>query len=117
MSESNIWRYRGHRLKKLEWGLWTALGEPGRYFLCYRPRGRHGPIIRRWAIVGPGLTVEDLRQHVRTVRSQIQARKRWFRRDRVIVVESINPVDPQPPVLLKEKDIRQAYVIIGVWFE
>ncbi len=71
----NIWHYRGHRLKKLEWGLWTALGEPGRYFLCYRPRGRDGPVIRRWAIVGPGLTVEDLRQHVRTVRSQIQARK------------------------------------------
>jgi len=43
--------------------------------------------------------------------------KRWFRRDRVIVLESINPVDPQPPVLLKEKDIRQAYVVIGVWFD
>lgn len=71
----DIWEYRGHRLKKLEWGLWTALDEPDRYFFCYRPRGRDGPVVRRWAHTAGDITVEDLRQHVREVRARRQKRK------------------------------------------
>jgi len=56
IQKATIWRYRGHRLKKLEWGLWTALGEPGRYFLCYRPRGRE--------------RIAENRGHVFTIRAQ-----------------------------------------------
>ena len=71
-----MWQYRGHKLKKLEWGLWTATDEPERYFLCYRPEGRDGPVVRRWVTVdGQTLSVDDLRQHVRRIRAEIQSRK------------------------------------------
>ena len=40
---SKTWAYRGHELRQLEWGLWKALDEPGRYLLCYRPRGWQTP--------------------------------------------------------------------------
>jgi len=73
--QKRIWHYRGHRLKQLEWGLWRDVDEPGRYFLCYRPAGRNGPLVRRWTHTGPALSLDQLRQHVRTVRSQIHARK------------------------------------------
>jgi len=43
--------------------------------------------------------------------------KRWYRHDGEIVLTSLNPVEPQPPVRLKEKQIRQAFVVVGVWFE
>ena len=73
-SNGNIWVYRGYRLKKLEWGLWKAIDEPGRFFLCYRPRGFWGPFVRRWVLTdSPALTLDDLRQHVRNIRAQIQA--------------------------------------------
>ena len=51
------------------------MDEPGRYFLCYRPAGRNGPLVRRWTRTGPALSLDQLRQHVRTVRSQVEARK------------------------------------------
>jgi len=72
----HVWHYRGHRLRQLEWGLWTALDESGRYFLCYRPHGRNGPVVRRWVVTdGVHLTVQDLRQMVRAVHARIQAEK------------------------------------------
>ncbi len=73
---SNVWTYRGRRLKQLEWGLWKDLDRKDWYFLCYRPLGRKGPVVRRWAWAGgPSLKITDLREHVRQVRSQIETRK------------------------------------------
>jgi len=43
--------------------------------------------------------------------------KRWYRHDGEIVLTSLNPVEPQAPVRLKEKQIRQVFVLVGVWFE
>jgi len=67
------WTYRGHELKKLEWGLWKALDEPKRYLLCYRPRGgRNGPVTRQWMYTGAKLTLQMLRQHVRNAYAEAQ---------------------------------------------
>jgi integrase len=71
-----IWTYRGRRLKQLEWGLWRDLDRPGWFFLCYRPAGRRGPVIRRWAYADDvELKADDLRTHVRAERANIQRRK------------------------------------------
>ena len=69
------WLYRGHPLQPVEWGLWKDLERPGMYFVCYRPAGRRGPVIRRWAMLGPALSLQQLRDHLRTERSRITARK------------------------------------------
>ncbi len=70
-----LWHYRGAALAQVEWGLWRDTTQKGRYFLCYRPQGRKGPVVRRWAYTGPALSVKDLRDHVRRVRSEIEAHK------------------------------------------
>ena len=69
------WLYRGHPLQPVEWGLWKDLERPGVYFVCYRPSGRRGPVIRQWALLGPALSLQQLRDHLRTERSRITARK------------------------------------------
>jgi len=71
--KNDLWHYRGHRLKQLEWGLWKVLDEPRRYFFCYRPHGARGTVVRRWVFTGAGITLQDLRQHVRDVRARAQA--------------------------------------------
>lgn len=73
----HIWHYRGRRLRKLEWGLWRDLDRPGYFFLCYRPQGSSGPVVRRWARIGGDaiLTVDDLKAHVRRARSHVAAAK------------------------------------------
>lgn len=72
-----VWDYRGHPLKKVEWGLWKDLGRQHWYFLNYRPEGRNGRTVRQFAWTGgPALSLQDLKDHVRKVRSQIHARKR-----------------------------------------
>ena len=72
-ADSHIWTYRGHRLTPVEWGLWRSLDDPKRFFLCYRPQGKHGICIRQWAHLTPGqLDLADLKQHVRTIRARMQ---------------------------------------------
>jgi len=71
-----VWCYRGRRLRQVEWGLWRDLGRPGWFFLCYRPVGREGPVVRRWVYAdGVHLRLEEIQNHVRAVRAQINARK------------------------------------------
>ena len=71
---AKTWNYRGRRLRLLEWGLWRS-DRDGEYFLCYRPRGRNGPVVRRWVTVGGDLTVTKLKTHVRGIRAEIEAKK------------------------------------------
>ncbi len=72
---TDVWTYRGRRLRQMEWGLWRDLDRPGWFFLCYRPQGRRGPYVRRWACAdGAALTLEDLQAHVRTVHAGTVAR-------------------------------------------
>jgi integrase len=66
---------RGHRIEQLEWGLWRDVDRPGHYFLCYRPQGRHGPVVRRWAQVGGGLTLDRLQDKVRAARATQNAKR------------------------------------------
>jgi len=67
--------YRGHRIRRLEWGLWKDLDRPGWYLLQYRPAGRYGPQVRRWAYAdGVRLTLQDLQAHVRQARAAALAR-------------------------------------------
>lgn len=74
--KNHIWIYRGRRLRQLEWGLWKDLDRTGYFFLHYRPRGRNGPCIRRWAYAdGVHLTLDQLQDHVRFVRAAINQRK------------------------------------------
>jgi len=76
LQEVHIWEYRGRRLEPVEWGLWKDLDRPKHYFLCYRPAGRKGPVVRQWAWAGgPNLTLANLKEHVRKVRSEIEAKK------------------------------------------
>lgn len=75
-NQDKIWHYRGHRLVKVEWGVWRCLDDRTRYLLCYRPSGRDGPVVRRWYITTGNLKLADLRQHVRGIRASIQDRKR-----------------------------------------
>jgi len=52
MSQSDFSRvstFAGHRIRKLEWGLWRDVDRPGHYFLCWRPDGRNAALVRRWA--------------------------------------------------------------------
>ena len=71
----HTWHYRGRRLRQLEWGLWRDLDRPDHFFLCYRPQGRNGPYIRRWTYAdGLRLRLQDLQEHVRTVRAGLAAR-------------------------------------------
>ena len=73
---AHLWHYRGRRLRQVEWGLWKDIDRKHCYFLCYRPEGRRGRNVRRWVWTGgPHLTLADLRDHVRTVRSKIESRK------------------------------------------
>lgn len=75
-SNQHTWRYRGHRLNQLEWGLWKDLDRQGYFFLCYRPQGRAGPVVRRWVYAdGVRLKLEELQDHVRSVRARINAAK------------------------------------------
>ena len=68
--------YRGEQLARVEWGLWRSLDRPGYYLSDYRPQGRKGRRIRRWAYVdGDQLTVDDLRDHHRGIRAQISTRR------------------------------------------
>ena len=70
----HVWNYRGHRLQLVEWGLWKDLGDPRRFFLCFRPEGKRGPIYRRWASLVPGkLSLADLRNYVREIHGRTQA--------------------------------------------
>jgi len=105
----HIWRYRGHELKPLEWGLWKAVGEPGRYFLCFRPEGRGGPCVRQWARTGGGITVGDLRQKVRSVRAEIEGRKLGIVDPEPIATEAA--VD-QYVASLREQERDRTYVSI-----
>ena len=72
---SNAWHYRGHRLRRIEWGLWKADDEPGRFLISYYPDGRGGRHVRRWAFTGGGISLADLKQHVRELRAGLRARK------------------------------------------
>ena len=74
-NESNIWHYRGRRLEADEWGLWRNLDRPGTFFIHYRPRGRNGPLVRHWVQLGPLISLQKLRDHLRLERSRITARK------------------------------------------
>jgi len=76
MTDDHIWHYRGHPLRQVEWGLWRDLERDGLFFLCYRPQGRNGPVLRRWAYAdGENLTVQNLQDSVRQVRAGLNARK------------------------------------------
>jgi integrase len=71
-----IWVYRGRRLRQLEWGLWKDLDRRGWFFLCYRPAGRRGPLVRQWCYAdGVHFRLEHLQDLVRTVRAQVNARR------------------------------------------
>ena len=75
-SSSDIWTYRGRRLKPVEWGLWKDMDRKHYYFLCYRPEGRGGPCVRRWVWTGgPSMTITDLKDFIRAERAKIEARK------------------------------------------
>lgn len=72
----NIRTHRGRRLKLLEWGLWKDLDRPGWYLLDYRPEGRRGPHVRRFVCVRPPLlTVGKLRDKLRRIHAEIEAKK------------------------------------------
>ena len=72
----HTWQYRGHRLRRVEWGLWRSVDDPERFLLCYRPQGRKGPVVRRWMVTVPGQITEDhLRHRVRTAHAIRIARK------------------------------------------
>jgi len=76
VSSTHIWLHRGRRLRQLEWGLWRDLDRRGHFFLCYRPAGRRGPLVRRWCYAdGVRLRVDDLQDLVRGIRARINARK------------------------------------------
>jgi len=46
-NQGRVWEYRGHRLRKREWGLWKDLDRESYYFLSYRPQARKGRQVRR----------------------------------------------------------------------
>ena len=79
MAERNnghVWTYRGRPLRQLEWGLWRDTSRAGYYFLCYRPEGDGGRVVRRWVHVdGVNLTVESVQDRIREIRAGINARK------------------------------------------
>ena len=86
---TDTWQYRGHKLRQIEWGLWRDTCHRNRYLLCYRPRGKHGPVVRRWATTNTEFTLDTLKSHVRQVHAAAQQAK--------LGIEPTGPVaiDPQ----------------------
>lgn len=73
--KKQTWRYREHELQQVEWGLWQSLDEPGRFLLCYRPEGRSGPVIRRWARTSAEFSLAELQSHVRQIHADLARQK------------------------------------------
>jgi len=67
--------YRGHRLQKIEWGLWRSLDDKSVALLYYRPDGRAGRCVRQFAQLSSALKLSDLQKHVRQVRANITKSK------------------------------------------
>lgn len=118
---SDLWHYRGRRLRQLEWGLWRDLDRPGYFFLCYRPQGRNGPYVRRWAYApgrqslggggdGIALSLQDLQQHVRTVHAAMAARSTGVpphSAARPLVKEYVQELERRNRALSTTTDVRR----------
>lgn len=69
------WVYRGRPLQPVEWGIWKDTSRPGYYFICYRPAGRRGSVLRRWFRAVDRKALADLKTHVRGEHAAVEARK------------------------------------------
>ena len=75
-ASAHVWHYRGRQLRQTEWGLWRDLDRKGYYFLCYRPNGRTGRVVRRWFYAdGAHPTLDALQDRIREIRAGINKRK------------------------------------------